>query len=70
MRTGTDARAYAKTGQFRIGASTRDFSIGSGEYAAFAPAVPESSTYALMLAGVALVVGLAKRRARRETAGR
>ena len=58
----TDARAYAKTGQFRIDASTRDFSMGSVPYDAFAPAIPEPTTYALMLGGAAVVVFLAKRR--------
>jgi hypothetical protein len=60
----TDARAYAKTGQFRIDASTRDFSMGSVSYAAFAPAVPEPTTYALMLGGVALLAMLRRRRTR------
>jgi hypothetical protein len=51
----TDARAYAKTGQFRIDASTRDFSMGSVPYDAFAPAIPEPTTVALMLGGLALL---------------
>ena len=51
----TDARAYAKTGRFWIDASTRDFAMGSVPYAAFAPAVPEPTTYALMLGGLALL---------------
>lgn len=57
----TDAKAYAKTGAFRIGASTRDFGLGSGAYAAFAPAIPEPATYALVLGGVALLAMVRRR---------
>ena len=58
----TDAKAYAKTGQFWIGASTRDFSMDSERFAAFAPAIPEPTTYALMVGGAAVLVLLARRR--------
>jgi hypothetical protein len=57
----TDARAYAKTGRFWIDASVRDFSMGSAPYAAFAPAIPEPATYALMLGGLGLLAMVRKR---------
>ena len=55
----TDAKFYAKTASFSLDsnfATTQGESRGeSGLYATFAPAVPEPETYALMLAGLALL---------------
>ena len=66
----TDARAYSKSGVFFL--STKDelyfccgiaFGGSSGLYATFAPAlIPEPQTWALMLAGLAGLAGLSKRR--------
>ena len=65
----TDARAYSKSGVFSL--STKDelyffgieFGGRSGSYATFAPAlIPEPQTWALMLAGLAGLAGLSKRR--------
>ena len=64
----TDARAYSKSGVFSLstqddlylGGDGRAFGGRSESYATFAPAlIPEPQTWALMLAGLASLAGLA-----------
>lgn len=66
---GTDAHAYAQAGSFSLeserdsgGSMMIDWGGSSGNYATFAPAVPEPASLALMLSGVtALVLALRRR---------
>ena len=60
----TDARAYAMNGSYALSYSERRIFAKSDDFAAFAPAVPEPATYALMLAGLGLLA-LVSRRQRR-----
>jgi len=65
----TDSRNYGLTGTYRLGDGQDrlqgNYSGVSDRYTTFAPAVPEPQTHALMLAGIGLLVALAKRRSRR-----
>lgn len=59
----TDARAYADNGTYQLIARypSGDDDDSSPLFAAFAPAIPEPETYALMLAGLG-IVALSRRR--------
>ena len=58
----TDARAFADTGGYQLSANGRFYSTQSPVFSAFAPAVPEPETYALMLAGLGVLAVLGRRR--------
>jgi hypothetical protein len=56
----TDATQYARTAFFDV-ASTGTYTA-SQQFGAFAPAVPEPETYAMMMAGLGLIGVIVRRR--------